>query len=109
MKIATILSIIIIFFELIFITSIISISRKQKVIISKNTIFLFVPIFIFLLCLYIIGVISQANPIRIIVFIEAIVSAIKSFAFEINTKYIEELLKNNIWYAISFYIAYLLA
>lgn len=46
------------------------------------------------------------GPISII---ESIVYALKSFAFEINTKNIGELIENEIWFTSAFYIAYILA
>jgi len=109
MDYVTITSIFILFFEGLFIIGIALYSTKRKVVISKQTLFLFFPIFIFLLSLYLTGHIYNNQAISLINLVEAVVASLKSFVFEIEKEYVGNLLNQNIWFKIAFYIAYIMS
>jgi hypothetical protein len=105
----TIASIIILVIEVVFIILFFIISRKTKANVSKNTVFWFVPVSLFLIFLHVIGYIAVNDSYNVVGLIRCIVSSLKTFAFEINPLYIEPLLNSNTMFAITFLVAYLMA
>lgn len=104
----TILSAIVLIIEIIFVVIFFLTAKKHKTVVSKNTVFWFIPVFLFLFSLYTIGYIASTNSIGIVGIISGLSAALKSFAFEINMTNLQTLLNNNIIFSIAFYVAYLL-
>ncbi|MDD3999600.1 MAG: hypothetical protein PHX62_01725 [Bacilli bacterium] len=105
----TIASIMVLLLELVFIVLFFVKSRKTKVIISKNTVFWFLPVTVFLISLHVIAYFELSTVFNLVDFIRCIFSSLKTFAFEINATYVEPLLKINNFFALAYFIAYLMA
>lgn len=109
MSLISIVSIVVMILQVIFVASVILYSKKEKFIISKSTIFWFVPVFLFLFTLNFVVWISSLSKISITMVSNSLIAAIKSFAFEIDMDIIGHNLENNVLFAIAYYISYALA
>ena len=85
MLLVTIFSSIVLGVELAFVVLFFVLARKRKRLISKNTIFWFLPVLLFLFCLYLMAHIHKSGGFLVVGFLTSISAALKSFAFEINT------------------------
>lgn len=109
MLLVTIFSSIFLGVELAFVVLFFVLARKRKRLISKNTIFWFLPVLLFLFCLYLMAHIHKSGGFLVVGFLTSISAALKSFAFEINTGTLETVLNINVMFSIAFYFAYFLA
>lgn len=105
----TTFSIIILILEIVFLILFCTIGRQNKMIFSKNTALWFIPVFFFLLFLYLIGYIYSKPEWKLLGLLSCISTALKSFTFEIKLDYVELLIIKNIFYATAFYLAYMMA
>ena len=109
MLLVTIFSSIVLGVELVFVVLFLVLAGKRKRLISKNTVFWFLPVLLFLFFLYLIAHIHKSGGFLAVGFLTSISAALKSFAFEINTGTLETVLNINVMFSIAFYFAYFLA
>ena len=81
---------------------------KKQFIDTKN-LFFFIPMLFILLTIYIIGYLNSTGTWDGISFFECLKVAMDGFKFEIKRVYVEDLMKNDIFYAIDVYWATVLA
>jgi len=107
--IVNIVTLIVLLLEIFFITIIIIKSCRNKVIISKQNAIWFLPIFVFLYVLYLLCYLESTDEYSVVIIINHIVYTLKTFAFEINTNFLNALFNKNILFTVTFSIAYLMA
>ncbi|WP_162146942.1 hypothetical protein [Acholeplasma granularum] len=101
--------IIILMIEIILMLSVYVISKHTQTLLSKNTFINIIPVTFIMFFLYILAITNNQNDFKIIYIIQSLVASIKTFAFEVNSDYVLNLLEENRLYAITFYIGYILA
>lgn len=109
MNIILVGSIVAIILEVCFITYIIINQYRKKEVIGKNTFLYIFPISVILFILYLVAIMGSQADFQLIFIIESFESTFKTLTFEVKSVYVYDLLETNVLYAISFYIAYIIA
>jgi len=105
----TIASSVILLLEFTFIVFFVLYARKKRISISKESILWFVPIFLFLLSLYLVVIIESDSINLLLAITQSIVASLKTFTFEINVNLLQHYLHIHTLFTVVFYLTYFLA
>jgi hypothetical protein len=81
-------------------------SYKHNDVFSKNTFLFFVPMFIIMFVLYLVGTFYKQGELFLYSYFECIGAALKSFVLEIKTEYVLKFLKESPLFSVTFYLAF---